>query len=144
MGEIMALLELTDDQRVYLQTIFDYFRGNIKWPTHRYLEQWFFQKHPNLDIEEVVQSLPSGVTSPINFSIMVDSKATLNVSSIYQIWGSGQELDAFVRVVELCVDIYFRSPDGKPSISSKDITEYNPLLHEWVIRKVGLLLAEES
>jgi len=84
-----------------------------------------------------------GVTNPVDLR-NDNSKAILNVSSIYQIWGSGQELDAFVRVVELCVDIYFRSPDGKPRISSKNITEYNPLMHEWVIRKVGLLLAEES
>jgi hypothetical protein len=59
----MALSELNDDQQLYLQTVFDYFRGHAKWPTHRYLEQWFFQYHPNLDIEEVVQSLPSGSAS---------------------------------------------------------------------------------
>jgi len=44
----MALSELNDDQQLYLQTVFDYFRGHAKWPTHRYLEQWFFQYHPNL------------------------------------------------------------------------------------------------
>jgi hypothetical protein len=139
----MALSELNDDQQLYLQTVFDYFRGHAKWPTHRYLEQWFFQYHPNLDIEEVVQSLPSGFTSPINFSIMVDSKATLNFFSIYQNWGSVQELDTFIRVLELCVDTYYRSSDGKFSISSKVIAEINPLWHEWDIRKVGLLLLQE-
>ena len=140
---MVELPELNEDQRLYLQKIFDYFREHLKWPTHRYLELWFFQTHPNLDIEEVAQSLPGGLTSPVDLR-NDNSKAILNVSSIYQNWGTVQELDAFVRVVELCVDTYFRSPDGKPRISSNIIAENNPLWHEWAIRKVGLLLEQET
>ena len=136
-------MELSDDQRLYLQTIFDYYRGHGEWPTHGYLERWFFQWHPNLDIEEVVQSLPGGFTNPVNLEI-ANSKATLTVSAIYQIWESSQELDAFVQVIELCVSTYFHSSDGKPRISSKDIAQVNPLWHEWAIRKVGLLLEQET
>jgi len=139
----MAPSDLSDDQRLYLQTIFDYFRGNLKWPTRRYLEQWFFLANPNLDIEEVIQSLPSGFTNPVNFGI-VDSKATLTVSAIYQIWGSVQELSAFIQVVEYFVNMYYHSPDGKPRISSNDIAQINQLWHEWAIRKVGLLLQQET
>jgi hypothetical protein len=140
---IMALLELNDDSRLYLQTIFDYFRGLGEWPTHRYLEQRFFLMHPNLDIVEVVQSLPSGFTNPVNLGI-ADSKATLTVSAIYQIWGSAQELDDYIQVIELCVSTYFHSSDGKPRITSKDIAQIYPLWHEWAIRKVGLLLEQET
>jgi len=53
------------------------------------------------------------------------------------------QLDTFIRVLELCVDTYYRSSDGKFSISSKVIAEVNPLWHEWDIRKVGPLLLEE-
>src|SRR5260370_10920047 len=143
MRNIMALLELNDDSRLYLQTVFDYFREHGEWPTHRYLEHWFFQAHPDLDIEEVVQSLPSGLTSPVDL-MDAGSKATLTVSSIYQIWGPVQELDTFVHVVELCVDAYVSSLDGKPRISSNDIVQNNPQWREVAIRKVGLLLLKQT
>jgi hypothetical protein len=134
--------KLNDNQRLYLQTIFDYFREHGEWPTHRYLEHTFYHTHPDLDIEEVVQNLPDGLTSPVDLR-NDSSKATLNVSSIYQIWGSEKELDTFVHVIELCVDTYFRSSDGKPRISSNDIAQYNLQWRKMAIRKVGWLLLQE-
>ncbi len=35
----MEPVNLTDDQQLYLQTIFDYLHENGKWPTHKYLVQ---------------------------------------------------------------------------------------------------------
>ncbi len=35
----MALPTLNDDQRLYLQTIFDYFHEYSKWPIYRYIDR---------------------------------------------------------------------------------------------------------
>src|SRR5579864_9233975 len=102
----MDLINLTDDQRLYLQTIYDYFHTEGRWPTHKYLERRFIQTHPDLDMEEIAQSLPAGLTNPVDF-LIADSKATLTVPAIYQCWGSVQELSAFVLVIKICVETYF-------------------------------------
>ena len=39
----MESINVTDEQRLYLQAIFDYFREYGKWPTHTYLERQFIQ-----------------------------------------------------------------------------------------------------
>src|SRR5690349_8543587 len=140
----MALSDMYEDQQLYLKTIFAYFREHAKWPPHRYLEQWFFQYYSTLDIEEIVQSLPAEFTSPINFNALTDSKATLNIFSIYQNWGQVEELATFLHVLELCVDTYYRTFDGKLIISNTVIAQYYPLWHAMAIKKVGLLLEQEK
>jgi hypothetical protein len=57
------LVDLTKEQRLYLQQIFDRFRQNSRWPTFGELDQWFTYYHPDLDIEEIWKSLPPGLTN---------------------------------------------------------------------------------
>ncbi len=138
----MEPIKLTDEQRLYLQAIFDFFREHGIWPTHKYLEGQFLQTHPDLDIEEIAQSLPDGLTSHVELW-NVDSKAILTVPAIYQIWGPVQELNTFVRVIEICVELYFNSGGETPSLSSTDLARDNPTWRGNAIRKVGLLLLSE-
>src|SRR5437899_4808349 len=138
----MEPINLTDDQRLYLQAIFDYFQMEVKWPTHKYLERQFIQTNPVIYIEELVQNLPSGLTNEVSLGYL-DSKAYLTVPGVYQCQGSRQLLDAFVNVIEICVDTYFQSSDEQPYISSDAIKRYYPLWREPAIHKVGLLLQAE-
>jgi uncharacterized protein (TIGR02391 family) len=139
----MESSNLTDEQRLYLQAIFDYFREYGKWPSHTYLERQFIHTHPDLDIEEIAQSLPGGLTSPVELW-NADSKATLTVPAIYQCWGSVQELNTFVCVIEICVETYFNSGGEMQSLSSADLARNNPTWRDIAIRKVGLLLLGET
>ena len=138
----MEPINLTDEQRLYLQAIFDYFREHGKWPTHQYLERQFIRTHPDLDIEEIARGLPHGLTNEVEFW-NVDSKAFLTVPAIYRIWGPVQELDTFVRVIEICVELYFNSGGEAHSLSSADLTRDNPTWRGNAVRKVGLLLLSE-
>src|SRR2546421_10978210 len=106
----MEPINLTDVQGLYLQVIFDYFQTESRWPTHKYLERQFIQTHPDIYIDELVQSLPSGLTNAVSLSYL-DSKAYLTVPGMYQCQGSMVYLDAFVNVIEICVNTYFKSPD---------------------------------
>ena len=138
----MESINLTDEQRLYLQAIFDYFREYGKWPMHTYLERQFLHTHPDLDIEEIAQSFPAGLTSQMD-SWNTESKAILFVPAIYQFWGSVQELSTFVLVIERCVETYFNSGGEMRSLSSADLARDNPTWRDNAIRKVGLLLQGE-
>src|SRR6266852_1872825 len=135
----MEPVNLTDDQRLYLQAIFDYFNTNGEWPTGRYLEQTLFQTHPDLDVDEVSSSIPEDITP-----VLSNGKVILSVPAIYLCQGSANLLRTFVSVIRLCFDIYTRSPDDRrPHISSNDLTSHYPLWRNLSIRKVGLLLQLE-
>ena len=138
----MKPVHLTDEHRLFLQMIFDYFREHAKWPTFKYLERQFVLTHPDLDMEEIVDSLPNGLTGPVSFYSQ-DSEATLTVPGIYQLWDPVQELSAFVYVIGLCVEVYLRSENEKSSISSDDLKRDYPTWKEIDIRKVGVLLRGE-
>jgi len=138
----MESINLTDDQRFYLQSVFDYFRQHGKWPTLKHLDRQFILAHADLDMEEIVQGLPKELAQPVNFYSQ-DSEAALTVPGIYQVWDSVQELSVFVHVIGLCVEVYLRSENEKPSISSDDLKRDYPTWREIAIRKVGTLLRGE-
>lgn len=138
----METINLTEDQRLYLQAIFDYFREQGKWPTLKYLEGIFLRTHPDLDIEEIAQSLPDGLSSHVEFW-NPESKVILTIPAIYQCWGLVQELNTFLGVLEMCVGLYFNSGGESPTLSSADLARDNPTWRENAIRKVGLLLLSE-
>ena len=138
----MESINVTDEQRLYLHAIFDYFREYGKWPTHTHLERQFLRTHPDLDIEEIAQSFPAGLTSQVD-TLNPESKAILTVPAIYQFWGSVQELSTFVLVIERCVETYYNSGGETRSLSSADLARDNPTWRDNAIRKVGLLLLGE-
>ena len=116
----MVSATLNNDQHMYLQTIFDYFQKEGNWPTHKYLERFFIREHPDLDIEELVGTLPPGLTNPVNFHDP-NSLAYLTVPAIYLCENSTQILDYFIRLVKRCVELFF----------SADMTE--PLFPGWFV-----------
>src|SRR6266496_4807784 len=138
----MEPINLTDDQRLYLQDIFDYFHIEGKWPTHKYLERRFIQTHPDLDIDEIVQSVPSGFTNPVKHGD-TDSKAILSIPAMYLCQDSKQDLENFVFVLCLCVKGYFDPNQDELQISSDSLNRRYPD-KERLTRQVGLLLHLES
>jgi hypothetical protein len=43
-------MNLRDQQRIYLQTIFDYFHEKAEWPTYRHVDQKLLSIDPTIDI----------------------------------------------------------------------------------------------
>jgi len=137
----MASVILNDDQRLYLQTIFDYFQKEGKWPTHKYLERFFIRTHPDLDIEELVKTLPHGLTNPVSLDD-ANSKAYLTVPAVYQCKNSAQILDYFILLIKHCVELFFNADVTEPKITSEEIGT----LYAWgemAVRQVGLLSQAE-
>lgn len=138
----MQKIELTDEQRLYLQRIFDYFHNNARWPTHRFLAKAFLEMNPDMDMEEIAQSLPEGLTSPVDLSPF--GKATLTVPAIYHLQKNASELGAFLQVLKLCVNIYLHSVGDERQISSGTVLQMYPTWFKPAIYKVGLLLEGET
>src|SRR5438270_6738988 len=111
----MEPISLNDDQHLYLQTIFDYFHEHGKWPWYRYVKQIVLEVHPNLDIDETVKSLPSGLSKPYAAYLFgvpgYTNEATfLTVLGVYLCQGSEEDLMDFVRAIHFCIERY-SSPD---------------------------------
>ncbi len=135
----MALPTLNDDQRLYLQTIFDYFHEHGKWPTYRYVDRKLTQIRRDLDIEKIAKSLPSGFASTSSYNLRLDDEAILSISAIYLCVGSGEELADFIKVLHFCVEKYFSVGEDTVQISSDDLRQHLDM-SELSVRKVGLLI----
>lgn len=138
-------VSLTDNQRLYLQQIFDRFRQNNRWPTLGELDQWFTYYHPDLDIEEIWKSLPQGLTNYMDLN-QLEKSATLTIPAIYQLKNNADALKAFLEILTLCVNTYMRSPSptGNLTISSEKILQDNALAWDIAVRQGGLLLLAED
>lgn len=92
----MQQMDLTADQRLYLQRILDCLQEQRQWPTYRELDQWFTFYHADLDIEEIWKSLPQGLTNYLDLN-QPESRATLTVPAIYLLNNNVHVLRPFLR-----------------------------------------------
>ena len=144
----MEPVNLTDDQRLYLQAIFDYFHEHGKWPTYSFLERVFLQSHPNLNIDEIVKSLPPGLSKPFSAYMFdltgsANEEAFLTVPAIYLCRGSQGDLADFMRAIGFCVDRYYSPDKTDRQISSDDLVSQLGM-SKLSAHKVGLLLQVEA
>ncbi len=136
-------MELSNNQRLYLQTIFDYFHEHGKWPTYRYLDRKLTQIQRDLDIEEISKSLPGGWASAFAFNRDLNADAVLSISAISICKSSEEDLTDFIRALIFCVERYFSAEEDTVEISS-DVLVQHLNMSELSIRKVGLLLRDAN
>src|SRR5713226_4865231 len=134
----MELPTLNEDQRLYIQTIFDYFHEHAKWPTYRYVDHKLTQIRRDLDIEKITRSLPAGLATTFSYNLRLDDEAILFISAICLCPGSEEELADFVKTLIFCVERYFSAEEDTVQISSDDLIQQLGL-SESSARKVGLL-----
>ncbi len=78
----MEPVELTQEQHLSLQFILDNFRAESRWPTHRQVDQFFYQADPDVDSEEIWKSLPPGLTSYLDINLL-DKRPILYLKAIW-------------------------------------------------------------
>jgi hypothetical protein len=142
---MVTQVDLTEEQHLYLQRIFDIFRSESRWPTFGELDQWFTYYHPDLDIEEIWKSLPQGLTNYMDLN-QLQNRATLTIPAVYQLDNNAQAITAFLEILKLCVYTYMRSPSstGDLTIRSEKILQDNALAWDIAVHQGGLLLFAES
>ena len=93
-------MELSDIQRLYIQTIFDHFHIQGIWPTYGDVERKISQVHRDFDMRGVARSLPSGFANAFAFNIDRKQEAVLNVPAVHLCNGSERDLADFIRVLQ--------------------------------------------
>jgi uncharacterized protein (TIGR02391 family) len=137
----MEPVELTQEQHLYLQFILDNFRAESRWPTHRQVDRFFYQTDPDMDIEEIWKSLPSGLTSYLDINLL-DNLASLTLEGIYALEPDALEFALFLWVLDLCVKTYSASEGD--TVRSEDILRSYPQWSEAEVKKMGWLLYGEG
>ena len=135
-------MELSNIQRLYIQTIFDYFHEQGTWPTYGYVEREISQIHRDFDMRGVARSLPSGFANAFAFNIDRKQEAVLKVPAVLLCKGSEHDLADFVYVLWFCVDKYFSFGENNLEVTSDEVREQLKM-SELSIRKVGRLIEVE-
>jgi uncharacterized protein (TIGR02391 family) len=138
---------LNEQQRLYLQTVFDHFNERGTWPTYSYVERTLLQLHPELDVDELVKSFPPGLIKPFDAYLFdvpgyANEDTFLTVPAIYLCQDSEEDLKDFVRVIRFCFERYNASEKEKRQITSNDLMTLLDM-PELSTHKVGLLLQVE-
>lgn len=136
-------MELSENQRLYLQTIFDYFHEHGKWPTYKHVDRKLSQIRRDLDIAEISKSLPIGFATAFAFNHDLNAPAALNIFAIYECSGSEEDLADFVKAIYYGVERYYGAREGETTIviTSDELNE-KLSLSELALRKVGLLIKD--
>lgn len=133
-------MELTEDQRLYLQLVFEQFRGSGKWPVLRDVQRQMVQQTGrSVDVTQVVNQLPPAVHP---FTSHLQNEAILNVAALTLVDDAAEELGDFLALLKLAVEKYL-GPEEAPTISSEDLAGRLGL-NELRLRKVGALLRLEG
>jgi excisionase family DNA binding protein len=139
-GEVM---ELSNIQLLFIQTIFDYFHEQGSWPTYGYVEREISRIHRDFDMRGVSRSLPNGFANAFAFNIDRKQEALLKVPAILLCKGSEHDLTDFVQVLQYCVNKYFSFEENHLQITSDEV-KMQLNMSELSIRKVGRLIEVEG
>lgn len=95
-----------DQQRMYLQTIFDYLHEKAEWPKYSYVDKKLFSSDPSLDAKEISADLPNGFASGFRFDSDLGNEAILSIEAIRTCDSSEGDLADFMTTVHFLVDRY--------------------------------------
>ena len=138
-------MKLSDIQRLYLQTIFDYFHEHGAWPIYKFIDRKLNKIRRDLDIEKIAKSVPSGFASAFAFNRDLNAPATLNIFAIYECTGSEENLADFVKAIHYGVERYFGAREDETTIFiTSDELKEQLSLSELALRKVSFRQPRKS
>ncbi len=135
-------MNILEQQRLYLQTIFDYFREKAEWPTYRYVDKKLFVDE-GLDAKEIAASLPNGFANGFRFDSDLGNQAMLSLEAIRMCNGSEGDLADFLTAVRFLVELYKQAEEDNPLVTNADLKNQLHLADD-AIARVGKLIAGES
>ncbi len=132
-----------DQQRLYLQTIFNSFHEKAEWPTYRSVDRKLF-KDNGIDAKEISASLPNGFANGFQFDSNFDNPAVLSIEAIRLCNGSDEDLANFLTAVRFLVERYKQvEEEDNPLVTNADIKNQFHMADD-AIARVGKLIASES
>jgi hypothetical protein len=145
-------MEFTDQQRLFLRGICDYFHTRGVWPTLRHLDR-ALKDHDGLDVQNVDRELYGfmhdgpGVSGPGGFDS--NRQVSLSVSALHSCQTEGiypqlvEDLDAFIQVLRLCIERNDESDVDYPQVISAEVHDRFDM-SDSMSRKVFILVMGEG
>src|SRR5690348_5730406 len=113
-------MKLSDTQRLYVQTIYEYFRWHGNWPAYGYIDRVLTHISRDLDIEKIAKSLPMGYATAFAFNHDLKADAVLSISAINACDGSEEDLANFIKALNYCGEKYFNADSDAVEVSSDE------------------------
>src|SRR6266487_6081026 len=134
-------MDIQDQQRLYLQIIFDYFHEKAGWPTYRYLDKKLYND-AGIDAKEVSASLPNGFANGFRFDSDLGNQAILSLEAIRMCNGSEGDLADFLTAVRFLVEIYKQAEEDHPRVTHATLKNQLHMADDAVARIGNLILSE--
>ena len=114
--------KLTEPQLLLLTAIRDYIFLHREWPTYGRLSRILVNR-TSVSLDEIVRSLPAGLSNPSEVTSR-DKVAIITVPALYYCGGADALTRAFLRMLKLCVALYFDGDNlDEPEISTAQLAD---------------------
>jgi len=131
-------MELNKYQFLYIQTMYDYFRENLQWPTFRQVEKKIIPTHRDFRVLDVARSFEDNQATHFSYNHL-DVPATITLKEIRHYPEAEKDLADLVKVIRYCADKYINSDEDQVTVTGEEVGR-NLHFDEIAVRKVGLLL----
>jgi hypothetical protein len=136
-------MNIQEKQRLYLKTIFDHFHETAEWPTYRDVDGKLIDIDPDLDIQEISASLPSGFANIFRSDNDLDIQAILSIDAIRVCENSEGDLADFITTVRFFVDTFNKLKENNPTVNGRDLKNHLNISDD-AIKRVGKMIIGEN
>ncbi len=130
-------MELNKYQLLYIQTVYNYFRENLQWPTFRQVQGKILPTHRDFRVVDVAKSIEDNQAA--HFHNNLNSPATITLKEIHHLPEAKQDLVDLVKVIRYCVEKYITEDKDGVRVTNEEISQ-NLQFDETAIRKKFQLL----
>ncbi|MFL5665598.1 MAG: hypothetical protein ACJ8BW_30290 [Ktedonobacteraceae bacterium] len=130
-------MEFSEYQLLYIQTVYDYFRENLHWPTYRQVQRKILPTHRDFRVVEVVKSIEDNPAS--HFHQNLDTQVAITLKEIHHLPEAEQDLANLVKLMRYSVEKYLTEDKDRVQVTSEEVS-HNLQFDETTIRKNFQLL----
>ncbi len=135
-------MEFNKYQLLYIQTMYDYFRENLQWPTFRQVEKKILPTHRDFRVLDVARSFEDNQATHF-FYHHLEVPATITLKEIRHYPEAEKDLADLAKVIRYCADKYINSDEDQVTVTGEEVGR-NLHFDEIAVRKVGPLLVMTS
>ncbi len=129
-------MELNTYQLLYIQTVYDYFRENLQWPTYRQVRR-IHLNHRDFRVLDVAKSIEGNPAR--HFPQNLDDPAAITLKEIHHLPEAEQDLADLLRLINYSVEKYLTEDKDGVRVTSEEVSQ-NLHFDEATSRKMFQLL----
>src|SRR5260370_24449471 len=132
-------MELNNYQLLYIQTVYDYFRENLQWPTYKQVQKKILPTHRDFRVVKVAESIEDNLAR--HYYQNLDTQAAITLKEIHHLPEAEQDLADLLKLINYSVEKYFTEDKEEVElrVTSKEDSQ-NLHFDEATIRKMFPLL----